>query len=130
MGSPPAGQPSLRAQLSPLTLEQMEERLHATFGVAPRRPSPQEEAVMGFKKRRKEELLDALVAAYGAAAHGAGTPQAVRRYRRVAGGSAGACSARQGGVRGVSRVHVEFTCLRAVQACTLTRPRRLRCWRR
>ncbi len=126
MGSPPAGQPSLRSQLSPLTLEQMEERLHATFGVAPRRPSPQEEAVMGFKKRRKEELLDALVAAYGAAAHGAGT---VRQYRRVAGGSAG-CSARQGTDGGVSYVHASFTCLRVVQACSWTRRRPQRCSRR
>jgi polyhydroxyalkanoate synthesis regulator phasin len=59
----PHGQPSLREQLSPLTLEQMEERLHAALGIVPRRPSPQEEAVLGFKKQRKEELLDALVTA-------------------------------------------------------------------
>ena len=83
----PPGQPSLRDQLSPLTLEQMEERLHAALGIVPRRPSPQEEALMGFKKQRKEELLDALVAAYGEASRRC-SPQGaptVRRYRRIAG---------------------------------------------
>jgi len=83
----PPGQPTLREQLSPLTLEQMEERLHAALGVVPRRPSLQEEGVMGFKKQRKEELLDLLVAAYEEASRRC-SPQgapAVRRYRRIAG---------------------------------------------
>ena len=60
-------QPTLREQLSALTPQQMETRLQSAFAVTPRRPAPGEETVMGFKKRRKEELLDALCQAYASA---------------------------------------------------------------
>lgn len=85
------GQPSLREQLSPLTLEQMEERLEEVFARVARVCPPDEQACMGFKKRRKEELLDELCAAYAAAA-AADTAAACasgavtsRKYRRLAG---------------------------------------------
>ena len=79
-------QPTLREQLSPLTLEQMEERLESVFGRVPRHPPHEEQVVMGYKKRRKDELLDDLCAAYEEAACCSCPPGPRRRtYRRLSG---------------------------------------------
>ena len=56
----------------------MEKRLEQTFARRPRQPTADEKAVMGFKKRRKEELLDALCTAYASA-------PLTRKCRRVSG---------------------------------------------
>ena len=56
----------------------MEERLEKTFARTPRWPPADEVAVMGFKKRRKEELLDELCSAYASSL-------VARRCRRLSG---------------------------------------------
>eukprot|EP00930_Biecheleria_cincta_P049070 TRINITY_DN34320_c0_g1_i1.p1 TRINITY_DN34320_c0_g1~~TRINITY_DN34320_c0_g1_i1.p1 ORF type:complete len:637 (+),score=79.24 TRINITY_DN34320_c0_g1_i1:112-2022(+) len=66
-GMLPGEQPPLRQQLEPLTLEQMTERLKELGEEV--RPATQEEFVIGFKARRRGELLEALLRAYQACSH-------------------------------------------------------------